>query len=199
MTFPWRTALFISVGLNLILVSAIVGAFLSGARLQQPSAQVSESPQIGERLAGQRAFMAALPPETRVRLRRELARDLIAMRAERSAAFSARAALYEAARAEPYDAARVRAAFAEVRQADAVLLEGFHSSLSEALGRLDAEDRAAALEALSRRQTAAPEDVAPPGPGMQRPPLTPEQRQERREQFRERLRERREERRQQAP
>lgn len=204
MTFPWRTALFISVALNLIVVSAAVGAFLSGARLEQPAPEAAEEPQLNDRLAGQRAFMMALPPETRATLRRELGRDVIAMRAQRTAAREARIALFQAARTEPYDAARVRAAFAAVRQADMALLEGFHNSLSDALGRIEPAERAAALDALGRRQPATedgapPDDLAPLGPGVQRPQLSPEERRERREQFRERMRERREQRHQPAP
>lgn len=193
MNFPWRTALFVSVAVNLVLISAALGAFASGARLSRPANL--EVAADGPFLTGQRAFMQALSPEARRTLRRELAGELIAMREERAASRAARRALYEAARAEPYDPARVRAAFAEVRAADAVLLAGFHDGLAEGLSRMDASDRAAALDALQRGRAPA-EDAAPTvesdGAGETAPT-----RQERRERLRERWRERREQRQQQ--
>jgi uncharacterized membrane protein len=193
MSFPWRTALFVSLALNLVLISAAVGAFASGARLERPAESTVEAP-MPPRLAGQRAFMMALPPDVRAALRRELAGEVIGMREQRAAARQARLDLFEAARAEPYDPARVRNGFAAVRAADGAVLEGFHDALADALGRIDTADRATALDALGR--------AAAPGPDTQRAapaddaPLTPEaieqRRQERRERFREKLRERRE-------
>jgi uncharacterized membrane protein len=144
--FPWRTALFVSLAFNLVLVSAAVGAFASGARLERPVAA-----QAGPRALGQRAFMDALPEEARRELRRDLAASLVGMRTQRRAARQARLALFEAARAEPYDVARVRAAFADVRAADAEVVGAFHESVAEAFGRLDPEERRTALDALTRR------------------------------------------------
>lgn len=145
--FPWRTALFVSVAINLVVISIATGAFLSGARLERPS---QEAPLA--RLAASRAFMQALPPEARRELRRGLAGSLLDMREHRRASQRARLALYEAAGAEPYDLARVRAAFADVRAADAELAASFQDSVAEALGRLSAEERRQALDAMMRRQ-----------------------------------------------
>lgn len=199
MSFPWRTALFISLALNLIVVSAVVGAYLSGARLARPG-----ETQAVQRLAGQRAFMRALPPEVRASLREDLVREGMDLRDERAAARQARVELFNAARAEPYDPARVRAAFAAVRAADGVLVENFHDTLSESFGRISAADRAAALDALAQQyprgdrppiERQGVEEGAAPGA-----PVVDEQtRRERRERMRERMRERREQRLQQTP
>jgi uncharacterized membrane protein len=188
-TFPWRTALFISLALNLVLISAAIGAYATGARLARPAPER----ELGQRIAGQWAFMQALPPETRRALRRELGRELIDMREERAALRTARAALYEAARAEPYDSARVSAAFAAVRAADAVVIAGFHDALASSLARISAEDRAAALDALASGRP-APEDASVPADA---PAGAAPSREERRERLRERWRERREQWRQQ--
>lgn len=190
MNFPWRTALFISLAVNLILISAAIGAFATGARLSRP-AEVQEpvaAEALPSRLASTRAFMQALPPETRRTLRRELARELIAMREERNAAREARLALYQAASAEPYDAARVRAAFAAVREADAVLLAGFHNALADGLARISETDRAAALEAMQRGRPIREEGVEPAPDGAE--PTREERRQRMRERWRERRKQR---------
>jgi uncharacterized membrane protein len=188
MNFPWRTALFVSLAVNLVVISAAIGALATGARLARP-ADREEAP----RLAGQRAFMQALPPETRRALRREVGRELMAMREERAAARAARMQVFEAARAEPYDAEQVRAAFAAMREADGAVIAGFHGALAEGFARLSAEQRATALDALARGRgneaQADGGDGAPEAePGAAAAP------EERRERLRERWRERREQR-----
>lgn len=143
--FPWRTALFVSLALNLVVVSAAIGAFASGARLERPTNQALPGQQMAPR-----AFMQALPPEARRALRRQLTEKLMRMRDERTAAREARLELYAAMRAEPYDAERVRAAFAASRAADAAFAEVFHDATADALGELDADERRAAVDAVSR-------------------------------------------------
>ncbi|MBC7769032.1 MAG: periplasmic heavy metal sensor [Phycisphaerales bacterium] len=145
--FPWRTALFVSLAINLVLVSLAIGAAASGARLERP-AQTEEAL---SRLPGPRAFMQALPPDARREVRRDLARSLVELRTQRRASREARLALYEAARQEPYDVARVREAFANVRAADAATAAGFQDGVATALGRLSPQDRRMALEAMMRR------------------------------------------------
>lgn len=186
MNFPWRTALFISLALNIVIVSVAIGAFASGARLQRPAPESTTE----LRFSGQRAFLRALPPEDRRQLRRDIAAELIAMREQRAASRQARLALYEAARAEPYDAERVRAAFAAVRAADAALLAGVHDALADGFGEVDPASRAAALDAMERER---PSSGEPAIDAPDRAPLLDDEgRAERRERIRERLRERRE-------
>lgn len=143
--FPWRAAFLMSVALNVIVASAALGAVLAGARLERPAG-------VGlPREANVRAFMHALPPETRRALRRNLARRFMAMGEERSAARAARFEVYAAAGAEPYNVERVRAAFAESRSADAALGAAVHDAVAEAIGELSPEQRQAAMNAVRNR------------------------------------------------
>lgn len=199
--FPWRTLLFVSVAVNLLVIGAIVGALASGVRVQRddPEAMVARMP-------APRAFMAALPSETRVKIRAELVNLWTETRAARIGARNARRDAFAAAGSEPFDAAGVKAAFARMRAADQAAIGVFHDNMIDAFAQLTPEERAIALEALrnavpaTRRGEIDEADAAPTrAPAAQErlqemQNLTPE---ERRERIRERLRERREERRQQ--
>lgn len=192
--FPWRTALFISLALNLIIVSTAVGAYFAGARLQRPAAepaQAEEAPQA----PGARAFMLALPPDARRAVRERLLQNVGAMRAEREASVQARLRVYEVARQEPYNAEAVKQAFAAMRAADAALVTHFHNDVADALTGLDPDDRRAALDAA--RAFAGPgatvRDGAAPGAALRNGEQRPlqdaaERRRERRERWRQRLR-----------
>ncbi len=198
--FPWRTLLFVSLALNLLVAGAIGGAFLSGVRVEREGGAGA----VVERLPGPRAFLRALPEETRALMRQKLADSWQATRETRQAAIEARRDAFAAASEEPYDVARVRAAFARLRAADQAAIAVFHDDLAEAFGELTPEQRREALAAL--RDAAPARRQASIGPaddttGSAAP--SPEQRQtmqERREERRERWRQRREERLQrQAP
>ncbi len=112
--FPWRTLLFISLGANLLLIGGAIGAYGAGARLERPATSAA----LVDRLPGQRAFLAAMPPEVRARMRAEMVQGVEETRELRRAAVEARRAAFAAAAAEPYDAENVRAAFARMRAAD---------------------------------------------------------------------------------
>jgi uncharacterized membrane protein len=194
--FPWRTTLFISLALNVLVIGAVAGAWGAGVR---PQRQI-ETRALVERMPGPRAFLRALPPETRSVMREELADSWGESREARQAAIQARRDAFAAAAAEPYDAARVRAAFERLRAADQAAIAVFHDQLVEAFGELSPEQRREALEAL-RSAAPARRDAVLDGERPDRgETLTPEQRQtmqERREQRRERWRARREQRQQQ--
>jgi uncharacterized membrane protein len=195
--FPWRTLLFLSVALNLLVIGAVAGAWGAGVRVQR---EVGDA--VVARMPGPRAFLRALPPETRELMRRELADSWTASRQLRRAALQARREAFEAAATEPYDADRVRAAFARLREADQRAIGVFHDNVVDAFARLTPEQRREAMEALAsaapaRRQTVAPRDDASEGVAP-----TPEEqslRQKMRDERRERRRERRERRQQQTP
>jgi len=199
--FPWRTLLFVSVALNLLIAGAVGGAFLSGARVEREPSDGA----VVERLPGPRAFLRALPEDTRALMREKLAESWQTSRETRQAAIQARRDAFAAASQEPYDAGRVRAAFERLRAADQAAIAVFHDDIVEAFGELTPEQRRAALEALRNAAPAARQNgLAPSEDGAAPAALTPEQRQtlqERREERRERWRQRREERlqRQQAP
>jgi uncharacterized membrane protein len=156
---------------------------------------------VVERMPGPRAFLRALPPETRAIMRRELADSWGESREARRAAIQARREAFAAVATEPYDAPRVRAAFARLRAADQAAIAVFHDNVADAFGRLTPERRREALEALRRAAPASRQDAAAPIDGNAAPgqALAPERQtlQEQRQQRRERWRQRREERRQQ--
>lgn len=191
--FPWRTVLFISLALNLLLVGAAAGAWGAGVRLEREASRGA----VVERMPGPRAFLRALPPETRAIMRERLADSWGESREARQAAIQARRDAFAAAASEPYDAGRVRAAFERLRAADQTAIAVFHDNLAEAFGTLTPEQRREALEALRRATPAARRDTAPNEEGAGPAALSPEEREtmrERRQERRERWRQRREER-----
>jgi len=199
--FPWRTLLFVSAAINLLVIGGIAGALASGVRVQRDNPEA-----IVARMPGPRAFMAALPPETRVKIRAELVNSWVETREARTEARNARREAFAAAAMNPFDSARVKDAFARMRAADQAAIGIFHDNMIDAFSQLTPDERAAALNALrnaapATRQTLMDEQGAAPAlaPAAQErlqemQNMTPE---ERRERIRERIRERREERRQQ--
>lgn len=189
--FPWRTLLFVSVALNLLAVGAVAGAYGAGVRIEREAPQAAVA-----RMPGARAFLAALPQETRAKMRAELADSWQESREARRTANDARRTAFEAAGAEPYNVERVRAAFAQLRAADQAAIGVFHDDIVEAFGRLSVEERREALEALrtsapASRRSVAPDDSLNEGAAPAADPAL----RERRENFREKMRERRQERR----
>lgn len=198
-TFPWRTLLFASVAVNLLIVGTAIGAYTSGVRLERPT------PATAAALPGPRALMASLPQETRAKVRDQVARTWAETRALRQTAAQARRDAFDAAEVEPFDAVRVRAAFARVRTSDDAALAEFHNNMIDALAQMSPDERRRAISALRGAgpiRRAALRDGAPAanaaagvGDSSQPDALTPRQRF--REAVRERIRERREQRLQQ--
>jgi uncharacterized membrane protein len=190
--FPWRTLLFLSVALNLLVIGAIAGAWGAGVRVQR---EVGDA--VVARMPGPRAFLQALPPETREIMRRELADSWTESRELRRAALQARRDAFEAAATEPYDTERVRTAFARLREADQRAIGVFHDNVADAFARLTPEQRREAMEALARaaparRQNIAPADDASEGVAPAEEDASASERQKMRDMLRERRRERRE-------
>ncbi len=185
--FPWRTLLFVSLAFNLLIMGAALGALGAGVRLQRASAEA-----VVDRMPGPRAFMAALPAETRVKVREELTRSWVESRELRRSARDARREAFAAMSVEPYDVEHVRDAFARQREADQAAIAVFHNNVVEAFGALTPEERREALDSL--RRAAPPRERGAPAveDGVDQPaPLNEETRMERRERLREALRERR--------
>lgn len=143
--FPWRTLAFVSAAVNLLVLGAVVGAIGAGVRIQREAPEA-----LVERIPGPRAFLTALPPETRAKVRQDLVRSWANSRTLRREALQARRDAFAAAAAEPYDAARVRTAFARLRAADQAAIGVFHDDIAEAFAELTPEERRAALESLRR-------------------------------------------------
>ena len=147
--FPWRAALFASLGLNILGAGAAIGALASGARLERPAlAAPAEPDEAPSALRGPRAFLEAAPPQAREALRRDLGRVWRDTKSLREEARAARLALYDAATTETYDAARMRAAFERVREANQSAIAPYHDSLADNLALLNLEERRAAVDAV---------------------------------------------------
>lgn len=189
--FPWRTLLFISVALNLLIIGAVAGAYGAGVRVQRDAPEA-----VVARMPGTRAFIRAMPSEeTRAKIRTELADSWVESRTARGAAAQARREAFDAAAAEPYDVERVRAAFARLRAADQAAIGVIHDDMAEAFGQLTPDERRAAVAALRRAPPARRATLAPAGEqSIEGASPVRERLQERREEFRERRRERREQR-----
>lgn len=201
--FPVRTLLFVSLAVNLLAIGGIAGAFLSGARLQQPAPE-PEPTALVERLPGPRAFMAALPPEARVKIRQDLATSWRESREQRQAAAQARRDAFAVIGEQPFDAARVKAAFEEMRAADQAALGVFHDNIIDTFANLSNEERTAAIEALraatpARRANALPDGEMGPAAGGAIVPGDGTLREKMRERWRERRQQRLQEQQQSAP
>lgn len=191
-TFPWRTLLFASVAINLLVAGTVMGGYAAGVRLERAA-----SPSAG-RLPGPRAMMAALPQETRAKVRDQVARTWDETRTLRRQAVQARRDAFDAAANEPFDVVRVRAAFARVRTSDDAALAAFHNNMIDAFALMTPGERARAIAALRnagpvRRAVLREGDARPTVTDPSQPDnLTPRQRL--REAIRERIRERRQQR-----
>lgn len=206
-----RTALYLSVALNLLLIGAAVGGIASGVRLERTQTnqtvtekrvhQAKTPPQIalpapapatGPSPAAESASMlrmgslAALPAPMRAIVRRDLARSWSGTQALRAEALAARRRLRMLVASEPYDLDAVNRAAARMRAADAALQAAWQDAVLQSLARFPAEDRRAAIELMAREGPRAggarPGATREPGP----PPLRDrfEQRRRMRERFR---------------
>lgn len=189
-SFPWRTLLFVSLAVNLLVIGAVAGAYGAGVRLQRQNAEA-----VVERMPGPRAFLAALPPETRAKLRPHLVESWTQTRDARATALQARRDAFAAAAAEPYDAPRVRAAFARLREADQAAIGVFQDNVVEAFATLTPEERAAALDALRTAAPARRDMIAPRAERLREEGVNGDGATTPRERLRERWRERRQARR----
>lgn len=143
--FPLRTTLFASLAVNLLLIGGGVGAYLAGVRLEKPMAQAPPA-----QPPGQRAFMAALPPEVRGDVREEMVRTWSDQRPARERARDTRQRTLDVLRTEPYDAAAMRQAFADARAADGSVLQAYQDSVADAFARMTPAQRRAVADALAR-------------------------------------------------
>lgn len=150
MSFPFRTIMFVSLAANLLIAGAVIGGSAAGLRLERAPTRNA----VVERMPGPRAFMQALAPDAREKMRAELTQAVPETRQAREAARQARIDVYNAVRQEPYDPERVRAAFAHMREADAAVLAIFHDHVARAFAQLTPDQRSAALDALRNAQPA---------------------------------------------
>lgn len=142
MNVPWRAITIVSLAVNLLIVGAAVGFFMS--RFPRGGPDFRGGPPMQER------GLRSLPENER----RDLARALTGAwesagdlrRAARDAREGARAVVAK----EPYDEAAVRKALADMRAADSAVLAHYQDALAASLSTLSAEQRALAFRAANR-------------------------------------------------
>jgi len=159
-----RTALFVSVAANILLVGVIGGAAISNARHERVATQnaVARAPNV-------RAVLQSVPAERRKAVRDRIVAAWREGRPARQEARRARIAVFESANRESYDPSRVKAAFARLREADAKVAAQFQDVLADSLSELSVEERRAALRELAqqrgaiagRRPLTGPQEDAP--------------------------------------
>jgi uncharacterized membrane protein len=164
MSNSWRTIALVSLALNLLIAGTALGGYAAGARFSPPGAD--RGPSRAERPI--RAIIAAVEPERRPAVRREIARTFAAAREARKEARDARMSLTQTIRAEPYDVAAVRAAFARMRAADQALAQRFQDLTADQLAAMTPEERRRIIGVLLQRRERG---VGRKGEGM---PLAPQ-------------------------
>jgi hypothetical protein len=115
--------------------------------------------------------MVALPAETRASRARELATVGSESRDARQAAIQARRDAFAATLEEPFDAERVRAAFARLREADQAAIGVFHDNMIDAFATLTPEQRQSTIEALRAAAPAARSSLMPAEDGAAGAPV----------------------------
>jgi uncharacterized membrane protein len=154
-----------SLGVNLALGGLIAGQFL---RAEQAKQQAQREAVM--RLPNVRNLAAVLPPERADTFRETIAAEWRAAREQRLVARDARRALGEAMRKEPFDEAAVRAAFANVRAADAAVQARFHDATIRVFATMTVTEREAAIKALMRPPRPRPGQ----GPRRKGGPMSPD-------------------------
>ena len=163
-----RTALFVSLAVNVLLLGAIVGGGLAGLRQQH-----ARDTQTVARAPNMRVLMQSLPPTRAAEVREHVVGAWRDAQAERRAARQARLEIARVAGAEPYDVAAAKTAFANMRAADARVAAKFHDVVAEAMASMTVAERRAMLRELATRRMeqgrrgqrgrALPESPSPPG------------------------------------
>ena len=151
MSAVWRNVALVSLALNLVVAGVAIGGYAAGARIAPPGA--AQGPGRADKPL--RTLIASVAPERRAGLQREIARTFLSARDARKEARDARLSLAETIRAEPYDAAAVRAAFARMRAADAALAQRFQDMTADQLAAMSPDERRRAVTALVQRRMGA--------------------------------------------
>ncbi|HVZ98746.1 MAG TPA: periplasmic heavy metal sensor [Caulobacterales bacterium] len=139
---PWRTLLFVSVALNLLLIGLGAGMFLGGAG--RDAAPISAE----GRVLAPRAILAALPDDARRPLRRTMVQAWRASAEERAGLRQANAEVLRLLRADAYDAAAMRAALERQRAAAGASTAVFHDAAADAFAALTPAQRRTVADAL---------------------------------------------------
>ena len=143
-------ALALSLALNLLVAGALAGAWMSGHRQDEARRVAVDS------MIGRTPFVAALDPDDRREVLRQLRRDAGPL-AENRADLRARLdALLEALRADSFDRAQVEALILEQRRIGARRLEIGEAALLDRIAAMSVEERRAYADRLDRSIRRAP-------------------------------------------
>jgi uncharacterized membrane protein len=142
----WLTiALVISLGINLLILGAVAGHLLSGHRhmWQRPGMMQGEAGRGADRPGDMviQRMTAALPAEHRPAFEAAMAQHRPQLVESGRAVREARTKVRDAMVAEPFDRAKLDAAFAELRARSQELQTAVHTAVSDAAVKLPAEAR----------------------------------------------------------
>lgn len=138
----WRLATLGALLVAVALGAALATVLLARAHHRHPHAVMA--------LPGLRVLAGELEPTERAALRNAFRERHPQMRERIDALHAARATVVEVLRVEPFDRARLEAAFAALRSQDAAAAEGVHATLVELAVALDPAGRARLADAVAR-------------------------------------------------
>jgi uncharacterized membrane protein len=159
-----RTALCVSLAVNLLLVGVVGGTALSNLRQDRAIAQKAIA-----RAPNMRSLMDSVPPERAQEIRNDVVKAWREAREKRRTARAARIEVYRLAGAEPYDVDAVKAAFTRMRAADGEVARQFQDTIADAMAKLTPEERRDVLRNLARQRAGRDrrpliDDVSPADP-----------------------------------
>jgi uncharacterized membrane protein len=156
----WLTiALVISLGINLLIVGVIAGRLLSGHRhmWERPGATQADRSRASDERPGDRVIQRlteAVPAEYRPAFEAAMAEHRARLAEAGRAVREARMKVRDAMVAEPFDRAKLDAAFAELRARSQELQTAVHVAVAEAAAKLppDARRKLAELDRGGRER-----------------------------------------------
>ena len=138
-----RTALLLSLAVNVLLAAALAaGAWRQSGRVEQAG--------VPMRMPGPMQIARALPEEDRPVMRDVLAEHRGEMRPRIMEARRARQAVRDALLADPFDAAALERALAEMRMRDSEVVTFAQTLLAEVAGKVSPQGRQAMAKVIER-------------------------------------------------
>ena len=147
---PSKTSLFLigSLAVNAALLGVVGGRMVGSAPKETPSAVQLQLERYGPTSDVVAAAWAKLPDADRKELRKQLRDRWVSLEGERNKLREAGQAVYEAAKSEPFDEARLRDAVTIFQQREYRMQQSAEDILIGHLGRMPSEARATAAVGL---------------------------------------------------
>lgn len=143
---PIRVVLLVSLGLNLLLAVAAGGLWW-----RQRTAPAPHESLEARSLPDPRRIARALPPARRALVREALAPDRAAFAEDLRALRASHAEVRDALRAQPFEAAALESALADVRERERAMAERVHAGLLRLSTQLTDAERAQLADSVPRR------------------------------------------------